>query len=98
MPRNPIQFQSGLSLPAFLEQYGMEAQCQEALFQHRWPKGLMCRQYHLLSAIAGALVAACYYMGPAMIVLLSVIFLHESTRLGQVVAIGMAFCGVPRMV
>ena len=37
MARNPIQFQSGLSLPAFLEQFGTEAQCQAALFQHRCP-------------------------------------------------------------
>src|SRR5680860_89450 len=42
MARNPIQFQPGLSLPAFLEQYGTEAQCQAALFQHRWPKGFVC--------------------------------------------------------
>lgn len=42
MARNPIQFQPGLSLPAFLKQYGTEAQCQEALFQHRWPKGFVC--------------------------------------------------------
>jgi type I restriction enzyme M protein len=28
MARNPIQFQPGLSLPAFLEQYGTEAQCR----------------------------------------------------------------------
>jgi len=42
MARNPIQFQPGLSLPAFLEQYGTEAQCRAALFQHRWPKGFVC--------------------------------------------------------
>ena len=42
MARNPIQFQPGLSLPAFLEQYGTEAKCQDALFQHRWPRGFEC--------------------------------------------------------
>jgi len=42
MARNPIQFQRGLSLPAFLGQYGTEAQCRAALFQHRWPKGFAC--------------------------------------------------------
>lgn len=42
MARNPIQFQSGLSLPAFLEQYGTETQCRAALFQHRWPRGFVC--------------------------------------------------------
>ena len=42
MARNPIQFQPGLSLPAFLEQYGTQAQCQADLFQHRWPRGFVC--------------------------------------------------------
>ncbi len=42
MDRNANQFQSGLSLPAFLDLYGTEAQCWEALLQHRWPKGLVC--------------------------------------------------------
>ena len=40
MARNPIQFQPGLLLPAFLEQYGTEAKCQDALFQHRWPRAV----------------------------------------------------------
>jgi len=42
MPRNPIQFQSGLSLPEFLERYGDEQQCRDALFQIRWPEGFVC--------------------------------------------------------
>ena len=42
MARNPIQFQPGLSLPAFLEQYGTEAQCRAALYRHRWLKGFVC--------------------------------------------------------
>lgn len=29
-------------MPAFLEQYGTEAQCQAVLFQHRWPSGFVC--------------------------------------------------------
>lgn len=32
MARNPIQFQPGLSLPAFLEQYGTEEQCRATLY------------------------------------------------------------------
>jgi hypothetical protein len=35
MARNPIQFQPGLSLPAFTEQYGTEEQCRAALYQYR---------------------------------------------------------------
>lgn len=42
MSRNRIQFQPGLSLPAFLERYGTEAQCRDALFAMRWPDGFVC--------------------------------------------------------
>lgn len=42
MARNSIQFQPGLSLPAFFERYGSEAQCREALAQLRWPHGFVC--------------------------------------------------------
>jgi hypothetical protein len=39
---NRIQFQHGLSLPAFLAQYGSEAQCEAALEKERWPVGFRC--------------------------------------------------------
>ena len=42
MSRNAIQFQKGLSLPKFLEKYGSEAACREALFKLRWPEGFRC--------------------------------------------------------
>jgi transposase-like protein len=42
MPMNRIQFQPGLSLPAFLEQFGTEVQCEAALEQARWPDGFRC--------------------------------------------------------
>ncbi len=42
MPMNRIQFQPGLSLPAFLEQFGTEAQCEAALERARWPDGFCC--------------------------------------------------------
>lgn len=42
MPRNSIQFQPGLSLHAFLERYGSEEQCHEALCKLRWPQGFSC--------------------------------------------------------
>ncbi|MDO5290374.1 MAG: IS1595 family transposase, partial [Pseudomonadota bacterium] len=31
MPINPIQFQAGLSLPEFMQRYGSEQQCEQAL-------------------------------------------------------------------
>ncbi len=42
MPMNRIQFQPGLSLPAFLEQFGAETQCEAALERARWPDGFRC--------------------------------------------------------
>jgi hypothetical protein len=41
--KNPVQFQSGLSLMAFLDRYGSEQQCREALVKARWPKGWRCQ-------------------------------------------------------
>jgi len=42
MARNAIQFQKGLSLQAFLEHYGSEEQCEQALYRLRWPQGFVC--------------------------------------------------------
>ena len=42
MKRNPVQFQKGLSLNAFLEHYGKEEKCFDALFKLRWPDGFIC--------------------------------------------------------
>lgn len=44
MPMNRIQFQPGLSLPAFYEQFGTEVQCEAALERARWPGGFRCPQ------------------------------------------------------
>ncbi len=38
----PVQFQKGISLNAFLSLYGNEDQCCDALFQWRWPNGFLC--------------------------------------------------------
>lgn len=42
MAMNRIQFQPGLSLPAFLRRYGTEAACEQALRRGRWPQGFVC--------------------------------------------------------
>jgi hypothetical protein len=39
---NAVQFQSGLSMTAFVRQYGTEAKCYRALYRSRWPKGFRC--------------------------------------------------------
>ena len=42
MARNQVQFQKGFSMTAFIQQYGSEAKCFEALFKWRWPNGFIC--------------------------------------------------------
>ena len=42
MKRNSVQFQKGLSLNDFLNHYGDEEKCFEALFKLRWPNGFIC--------------------------------------------------------
>lgn len=42
MAMNRVQFQPGLSLPAFLKHYGSERQCEQALEASRWPHGFVC--------------------------------------------------------
>jgi len=42
MAKNQIQFQAGLSLPAFLQRFGGEEQCRAALHAWRWPSGFEC--------------------------------------------------------
>ena len=37
-----IQFQKGLSLPSFLQQFGSVEQCQAAVSHMRWPDGFIC--------------------------------------------------------
>ena len=42
MAMNRIQFQPGLSLPAFHAQFGTEEQCADALEASRWPQDFRC--------------------------------------------------------
>ncbi len=42
MQMNRVQFQKGLSLPEFMDRYGTEAQCEQALIAARWPDGFVC--------------------------------------------------------
>ena len=42
MAKNKVQHQKGVSLNAFIQQYGTEEQCFEALYAWRWPEGYRC--------------------------------------------------------
>jgi transposase-like protein len=42
MAYNLIQFQHGMSLPKFLQSFGTEANCAEAVKLARWPAGFRC--------------------------------------------------------
>lgn len=42
MAMNRVQFQRGLSMVEFMEQYGTDAQCEAALVASRWPQGFAC--------------------------------------------------------
>ncbi|MGC8499929.1 MAG: IS1595 family transposase, partial [Leptospirillia bacterium] len=44
MRMNRVQFQPGLSMPDFLQQFGTEKQCAAAVEQARWPSGFLCPQ------------------------------------------------------
>ena len=42
MARNVVQFQKGLSEPAYEQQYGTEEQCRAMVIASRWPHGFEC--------------------------------------------------------
>ena len=42
MPMNRVQFQPGLSMFEFLDRYGTEEKCEDAVFSMRWPEGYVC--------------------------------------------------------
>src|SRR5579864_2173454 len=54
MARNVVQFQKGLSEPAFERLYGTEEQCRAIVVASRWPRGFECpvcggKQYSLVT-------------------------------------------------
>lgn len=44
MTKNQIQFQRGYSLFEFMEDYGTQEKCEQALFKWRFPNGYVCRE------------------------------------------------------
>lgn len=42
MAKSAVQFQRGISLRDFLNQYGGEEQCRQVLYRLRWRQGFVC--------------------------------------------------------
>ena len=42
MADSPIQFPQGMSLPEFMQAFGSESACFEAVLCARWPGGFSC--------------------------------------------------------
>ncbi len=42
MAKNKVQFQAGYSFFEFIQDYGTEEQCHQALYKWRWPTGFIC--------------------------------------------------------
>ena len=42
MAQNTVQYQRGLSLPEFFDQYGSPQQCEDLVRAWRWPEGFLC--------------------------------------------------------
>jgi len=41
MAKNKVKFQAGYSLFEFIQDYGTEEQCHQALYKCRWPTGFL---------------------------------------------------------
>jgi transposase-like protein len=85
MSINHIQFQRGMSFAQFIERFGTEAQCEEALAAARWPSGWRCahcdgsRFFHTHSNTARKLWE-CFLCGYQSSSLVGTVFEH--TKLG----------------
>ncbi len=44
MCKSIIQFQKGIGIMDFLKEFGVEEQCESALFSWRWPEGFKCHK------------------------------------------------------
>ncbi len=42
MAQNKVQYQRGLPMLEFLDSYGCERRCEEAVRSWRWPQGFVC--------------------------------------------------------
>ncbi len=44
MSQNKVQFQKGFSLPHFIDKYGCETKCLQAIEKTKWPFGFICEK------------------------------------------------------
>jgi len=42
MAQNTVQYQRGLSLPEFFDEYGLQERCEDLVRAWRWPEGFIC--------------------------------------------------------
>ncbi len=63
MGKNNIQMQPGLSLSQFIDKYGTEEKCEDALEKSRWPEGFRCPEcgnmHHYCYRRDGLLIFQC---------------------------------------
>ena len=86
MSINHIQFQRGMSLPQFIERYGTEQQCEQALAAARWPGGWRCAHcdcthfFHTHST-TGRKLWECFLCGYQSSSLVGTVFEHTKLAL-----------------
>jgi transposase-like protein len=83
---NRIQFQHGLSLPQFLERYGTESQCEDALVAARWPSGWRCAhcagsRFFFTHSSTGRKLWECFLCGYQSSSLVGTVFEHTKLPL-----------------
>jgi hypothetical protein len=87
MAINRVQFQQGLSMADFMNRYGTEQQCEEALMTSRWPKGFACpgcgSSAHTTFRREGLLYLQCSACRHQCSVIVGTIFEHTKLRLTQ---------------
>ena len=47
MAQNTVQYQRGLSLPEFFDEYGLQERCEDLVRAWRWPEGFILHEPHV---------------------------------------------------
>lgn len=86
MSMNRIQFQKGLSMHEFIQQYGSEEQCEAAVVAARWPHGWVCAhchcsRYFLTRNKTGRQLWECFLCGYQSSAIVDTVFEHTKLPL-----------------